>query len=574
MAGRKTMTALAQSVDELLLRWQEQRQAGQPVSAEDLCASSPELADELRKQIAAFESMEALLGVGPDQPTTATGLTDPDSAISSLDPHAIPGYELLGVLGQGGMGVVYKARQLRPRRLVALKMCLAGAHAAPEQRSRFRTEAEAAAALHHPNIVQIYDVGEFRGQPYFAMELVEGNLAEQLAQSVMPAHEAAELLRILADAVAAAHEQGIVHRDLKPANVLLESVVRCPSSVAEGGMALATDNGRRTTDHGHPKITDFGLAKRLDPEAGDWQTQTGAILGTACYMAPEQADTGPERKRRDAGSAVDIYALGAILYEMLAGRPPFKGETLLDTLEQVRSREPVPLSRLQLSVPRDLETICLKCLAKEPSRRYLSARALADDLRRYLAGEPILARRASAGEKVLKWMKRKPAQAALVLVSTVAIFGLLGGWLWFTMALHEEREAVHKNWTAATEQRDRADLLLTWMCSAVEEHAVAMTKAKDDPNAASTPGEVLYALARTYSRSAASTNENGELPAADRQQLAERYAARAVRLLNSAAALGYFQDRSRLQRLNEPELAVLRDRADFQELIKKFSGGS
>src|SRR5262245_48279198 len=212
---------LSASVEELLLRWQELRQAGRELSAVELCADCPELADELRRQIAAFVSMEKLLGVGSDPGTTSSGPTAADSSIPDLDPRAVPGYELLGVLGHGGMGVVYKARQQLPRRFVALKMCLAGPHATPEQRARFRTEAEAVAALRHPNIVHIYEVGECRGQPYLAMELVEGgSLAQRLVQSVLPAREAAALLVTLAEAVAAAHEQGIVHRDLKPANVL------------------------------------------------------------------------------------------------------------------------------------------------------------------------------------------------------------------------------------------------------------------------------------------------------------------------------------------------------------------
>ena len=247
-------------------------------------------------------------------------------------PPQFPGYEVREVLGRGGMGVVYRAWDRRLNRPVALKMLLAGAYARPEELERFRREAEAEAGLRHPNIVQVYDVGDLDGRPYFTMEFVEGgSLAQRLAGTPLPAGEAAALLATLAEAVQAAHDGGIVHRDLKPANVLL-------------------------TADGTPKVTDFGLARRLDGGAG--LTQSGAALGTPSYMAPEQA-----RGRTDAvGPAADVYALGAILYETLTGRPPFRAETAAETLRQVIEDEPVPPSRSNAEVPRDLETICLKCL--------------------------------------------------------------------------------------------------------------------------------------------------------------------------------------------------------------------
>ena len=258
----------------------------------------------------------------------------------------LPGYEILGVLGRGGMGVVYKARQTQLKRVVALKMILAGAQAGTSELARFRTEAEAVARLQHPHIVQIYEIADHEGRPYFSLEFVDGGtLAKQLAGAPQPPRDSARLLHTLAGAMDAAHQAGIVHRDLKPANILL----------AGAGPAL----GQYV-----PKIADFGLAKQLDTDSS--QTQTGAIMGTPSYMAPEQANGQINR----IGPATDVYALGAMLYELLTGRPPFRGAAMLDTLEQVRTREPVSPRELQPSTPRDLETICLKCLQKEPAKRY------------------------------------------------------------------------------------------------------------------------------------------------------------------------------------------------------------
>src|SRR5262245_40856325 len=279
----------------------------------------------------------------------------------------VPGYEVLRELGRGGMGVVYRARQVTGGRLVALKLIRDGALASAQDRARFRLEAEAAARMQHPNVVQIFEVGEHNGLPFFAMELIEGgSLDKHLAGQPMSPPEAAELVLALADAIEHAHARKIVHRDLKPANILM-SFVTSHSSLVDA--QSSSDQGRMT-----PMITDFGLAKRLDSETTAW-TQVGAVLGTASYMAPEQA----EGRVGGIGPAADIYALGAIFYELLAGRPPFVNESWGQTVWQVLHDEPTPLARVAPEVPRDLDTICLRCLEKEPQRRYASAGALADD---------------------------------------------------------------------------------------------------------------------------------------------------------------------------------------------------
>jgi serine/threonine-protein kinase len=340
-------------------------------------------------------------GPGSDAPTRRQSphtLAAPAGSASPAGGRAFGDYELLRELGRGGMGVVYQAWQSSLSRTVALKMILAGAHAGPEELARFRAEAEAVARLQHPNIVQIYQVGEHDGRPYFALEYVEGgSLERKLAGAPRPPREAAALAETLARTVHYAHQRGIVHRDLKPANVLL-------------------------TEDGTPKITDFGLAKILVGARGD-PTQTGAVLGTPGYMAPEQASGRP----REVGPAADVYALGAILYECLTGRPPFLGETPLDTLEQVRALDPIPPRQLQPKVPLDLETICLKCLRKEPGQRYGSALDLAEDLRRFLGGESIRARPVGATGRLWRWCRRKPAVAILATALAVALVaGFIG----------------------------------------------------------------------------------------------------------------------------------------------------
>jgi WD40 repeat protein/tRNA A-37 threonylcarbamoyl transferase component Bud32 len=342
---------------------------------------------------------------GPSVPVTADGA---ERGVPVVD-----GYEMLGILGRGGMGVVYKARHVRLGRIVALKMVLSGVHANAEALARFRAEAQAVARLQHPNIVQIHEVGDAGGLPFFALEFLPSTLAARLNGTPWPARPAAHLVETLARAIHHAHRSGIIHRDLKPENVL-----------------LAADST--------PKISDFGLAKRLD---GEGQTQTGAVLGTPSYMAPEQA----AGKSREVGPAADVYALGAILFELLTGRPPFKAATPMDTILQVMNDEPVPPARLQPRTPRDLETICLKCLEKKPARRYDSAELLADDLRRFLADEPILARPTPLRQRLVKWTRRRPALAAVALVSLLAVLSLFVAGLYYNAelqsALHDVRDA-------------------------------------------------------------------------------------------------------------------------------------
>ena len=309
-------------------------------------------------------------------------------------------YEILEEIGRGGMGVVYRAVQVDLKRLVALKMILAGSSAGAREQARFLIEAEAVARLQHLNIVQIYEVGEQDGCLFLALELVDGlSLETKFAGRPRPPREAGQLVETLARAIHAAHQQGIIHRDLKPSNVLL-------------------------TGEGVAKITDFGLAKMLD--AGESQTSSDAFLGTPCYMAPEQA----AGRSREIGPGTDVYALGAVLYELLTGRPPFLGSSPMDTALKVLQNEVVPPSRRQPKTPRDLETICLKCLHKEAGRRYASAKDLADDLERFLAYKPIQARPVSAAERLLKGMRRRPAITALVVVSVAAVLSLGAGLGW------------------------------------------------------------------------------------------------------------------------------------------------
>jgi len=351
-------------VSGLLLAWQKLNARGQAVTVDELCHDCPELADELRRQVAAqssetmqFETRDMQGASSVEQTPGVRPNTDVLPLTVVAPPLSLPGYEILEELGRGGMGVVYKARQVGLNRLVAIKMILAGSRAGPMERARFHAEAEAVAKLHHLNIVQIYEIDQHEGSPFFSMEFVEGeSLLKRIGGKPGSPLQAARLVESLARAMHYAHERGVVHRDLKPANILVEGEADAPL-----GECVA-------------KITDFGLAKQLEGDAR--LTKTGTVMGTLCYMAPEQIQGQPEQ----ISPSVDVYSLGGILYEMLTGRPPFEAKTDYELMRQVVSDPPKPPSNWQPNVPHQLDTICLHALEKEPRDRFESAEALADAL--------------------------------------------------------------------------------------------------------------------------------------------------------------------------------------------------
>jgi predicted Ser/Thr protein kinase len=427
--------------DAALLRsvWERQLEGwlhGQPVAAEALLAEHPTLQDDPRTALLVASEIAQRQAGGQTPLWDEYRLRFPafadelrcwfpgqEGSPSAASLRAVPGYEILGELGRGAAGVVYRARQVALNRVVALKMILAGTHAGPEERARFRTEAEAVAQLKHPNIVAVHDVGECDGLPFFSLEYVEGgSLERQLNRTAQRPTEAAALVETLARAMHVAHQKGIIHRDLKPANILL-------------------------TPDGVPKIADFGLAKRLEDDVN--QTQSGCVMGTPGFMAPEQAGG----RTGDVCPCTDVYALGAILYDALTGRPPFKGATVMETLAQVLHDEPAPPSRLQPGIPRDLETICLKCLQKEIRNRYGSALELAEDLRRYLDGEPILARSMGRAERLWRWCRRNPLAASLLL--TVTLGSAAGMWYLSRLSQNLVRLTALEGAAQQTETFDR-----------------------------------------------------------------------------------------------------------------------
>jgi serine/threonine-protein kinase len=421
------------ALDLLFGEFRLRRLLGETPSLEEYQRRFPDLAEQLALQV---KLTDAFASTGAGEPGSAGAAGAPIPALP-----AIPGYALVRELGRGGMGVVLLARQLRLNRAVALKMPPANLSA--EEWFRFRTEAESAARLQHPHIVQVFETGEHEGRPFLVMELVEGgSLAQKLAAAPLEARRAAELLEKLARAIQYAHERGVIHRDLKPANILLQK--------DEGGR-MKDEKSKEGSDSSFilhplsflPKITDFGLARRLyDQQSPDAvhpaaRTQTGQVLGTPSYMAPEQA----AGKGKDVGPAADVYALGAVLYECLTGRPPFRGTSPLETLLQVVRDDPVPPRKLQPGVPRDLETVCLKCLHKDPARRYASASDLALDLRRFQDGRPVMARPVGLLEQVVKWARRRPGAAAVLTAAVLLAALTIGGGLWLQGQATAQRQA-------------------------------------------------------------------------------------------------------------------------------------
>jgi eukaryotic-like serine/threonine-protein kinase len=473
---------LRRACDEL----ERRLRGGQPCAAEDLFAAFPVLASDAEAAVeliyTEFVAREQL-GQRPD-PTdwlvryprwrddleqlfqvhraaggggsTRNSLGEPPPAPLSADAagRRIGHFELLGEAGRGAMGVVYKARQADLDRLVALKVILSGEHSGAHDRARFLHEAAAAGSLQHPNVIQVHEVGEQDGRPYLAMEWAEGNsLAAKLTGSPWPAREAARHVETLAGAVHYAHQHGIIHRDLKPANIML-------------------------TADGTPKITDFGLARRLphgdlEALAPAFRTATGAILGTPAYMAPEQA----AGDGRSVGPAADTYALGSILYELLTGRPPFQGSSALDTLLQVQLDEPVAPTRMQPRLPRDLETICLRCLQKDAHKRYASAGGLADDLRRWQSGEPIWARPVGRLERTAKWVRRNPVIASLLLAVALAVAGGVAGTAWKYLEANEQKEIAQRHEQEARNETLAKQEALTAKGEALQARSEALEEA-------------------------------------------------------------------------------------------------
>lgn len=410
-----------QRLEEVLAYYLQQLETGTPPDQEQLLAVNPDLAADLQSFFRESEKMQHF--ARQQQADTLAAL--PIAPLGTRLRY-FGDYELLDEIARGGMGVVFKARQVSLNRVVALKMILRGELATPADVQRFRTEAEAAARLDHPNIVPIYEIGEHDGQHYFTMKLIERRSAS-FAEQLHSGSAAAKMLARVARAVHHAHQRGILHRDLKPGNILIDAA-------------------------GEPHVTDFGLAKRMN-EAASNATRSGAVVGTPSYMAPEQA-----RADKSLTIAVDVYSLGAVLYEALTGRAPFRGDDPLSTLRRVIEDEPVRPRSLDPRIDADLETICLKCLEKDPQRRYGSAEALAEDLERWLAGKPIHARRVSSAERCWRWCRRNPAVAA---ASALAVFALTATIVVTVAASIRESEhsaAVARQQLASARQKHKQDL--------------------------------------------------------------------------------------------------------------------
>jgi serine/threonine-protein kinase len=447
-AERADAVPQAEELDDVILAYVEAAEAGQSPDRAAWLARYPQFAAELSAFFADQDQFSSLVAPIRAETPRPSSSRLPEAVVLDA-PAPLPagcvvgGYELLEEIASGGMGVVYKARHRTLGRVVALKMIRAGSLAMPEDVARFRLEAEAAANLDHPNIVPIYDVGEHEGQPYFTMKLIDGGSLSSRGKTGSRA--AARLVAAVARAVHHAHQRGILHRDIKPANILLDP-------------------------QGQPHVTDFGLALRLSAASSTGSaltplglTQKGIAVGTPGYMAPEQAN-GPKKR---VTVAADVYSLGAVLYELLTGRPPFRGETALETLVQVLEQQPPRPRALAPKVPRDLEAVCLKCLDKDPARRYPGAAALADDLQRFVDGQPVLARPAGRAGRLWRWCRRSPVVAGLAAALVLAVGALLGllalQWSWadehFQHA-EEQRKITEKAMFASESEFERAEAAL------------------------------------------------------------------------------------------------------------------
>lgn len=447
-------------------------------------------------------------------------------------------YEIIHEVSRGGMGIVYKARQISLNRIVALKMVLAGEFASSEQLSRFRNEARAVARLDHPNIVPVYETGEHQGLPYLSMAFIDGgSLHEKLKIQPLSENQAVDLLLEICRAVQYAHDHHVIHRDLKPANILLDR-------------------------HGTPRVSDFGLAKRLQTAAE--LTLTGQVIGTPAYMPPEQALGSP------ATPLSDQYSLGATLYHMLTGRPPFLAATPHETLSLVISQEPVLLRILNPTVSRDLETICLKCLRKDPQQRYPSVQVLAEDLQRWKNGEAIIARPVSRRERVYKWMRRHPWIAATGAVTAVAIgLSLSLSFVLQTGQAERKKASSELAWKEHMEQSLTADRLVSLAQTGDYREAVAEAQRLFQKKQLSSM--MSYDLACVYSL-ASSSAANDELePAETRSARETQYLTESLNLLELALIKGYFHvPEQRVWLTQDPHLSALRSDQRFQNFLEQL----
>ena len=598
----------------LLAAWDEALASGRTAADMDPADLPPELRQRL---VQALPFVQLLQHLRPSRPSTAV----PGDSVPSQEsqPVAVPPasepvpyprlgrFQVVGLLGQGAHGIVFLAHDPKLGREVALKVPRAEALVTPELRERFQREARAASGLDHPNIMPVYEAGSDGPICYIASAYCPGaSLAQWLKgrSELVPLVSAVELTAALADGVEHAHSRGIVHRDLKPGNVLLRLGEGPPDTLS----AISTLPSA-------VKITDFGLAKFLVTEDAS-RTESGAIVGTPAYMAPEQAGARGE----EVGPAADIWALGAILYELLTGRPPFPGEDSFEVHLHLRTQEPVPPGRLRPNVPRDLETICLKCLQKEPRRRYATARDLADDLRRFQRGEPIAARPVALWERGVKWARRRPALAWLIAVALSAAVALAVLGMKYHLDLQEsyadvsaEKDKAMAQRAEAEKQKRRAETNLAQALEAINKAHVRLSEVHllNEPGQAPVRREVLGEAAQLYrqllkeqsedpavqkqlgfacSRLALITAEL-ETPAkgipiaregvtildrlatkleeVDRAAVAERYAARSVQLLQRARTAGQFRTSAQVERLlRDRRFGILRGRADYQSLVQ------